>query len=218
MLTLYFLSAVVSASRSLGIALLLYSMLLLANKRNDAKQYKTGVAMAWVVSLALVFWLSLNLEASIRFGQEALLYEFNWRTERFLALLNVMQESEFAWITGLGLGWGVDQHYGLSPLTSGVLGGDLAVAYGLGGVVGLLVLLSFWGIILRVWIEVRRCFSIDKLAIDLYILFLIFLSAITPVLMQLVLNSGIVTLLLVAFLVLAESLSKSEQKVMLRGL
>jgi hypothetical protein len=202
---LYLLAAVVSASRTLGLCLGLYGTLLMLHKEGDTVKHRIAYVILLIIFLTTVMRLNLNSGAFTRFGQDALAYEWMWRSKRLLKLLNVMQENGLALVSGLGLGWGVDQVFGLRSLTSGVLGGDLAVGYGLGGVVGLAILILFWRGILKVWIRARHISAMDKVAIDLYVLFLFLRSIFTPVVMRLILSSDIITFLTVAFLVVAEA-------------
>jgi hypothetical protein len=162
-----------------------------------------------------MLWLGLNAESFTRFGLDALLYELEWRGSRLFALLDVMSENQWVWITGLGFGWGADQYFGLKSMTSGILGGDLAVAYGLGGVTGVLILLLFWRIILKVWGLGRQAYatSREKIAIGMYVLFVLLLSVFTPVLTQFVLSSGTIAWLLIAFLVLIERMDAERRMV-----
>ena len=198
---IYTIVSVFTSSRSLGIALILHLIFLISCKYRGIRT--VGPVVAGAIGLCGVLWFGLNLESFSRFSSDAFSYEWVWRGAGLAGLLEAIQESGM-WFTGLGFGWGSEAQFGLTPLTSGVLGGDIAIAFGLGGLPGVAILAVLWVLILKIKKVARSVSPGVRAAVNLYMLFIALRSLITPELMRLVLVSNILTLLLLSFIVVAD--------------
>jgi len=196
-------AAVVTGSRTLTIAIGIAALLVLG-RRDRRRRARTAVVVAVAATLAALAWSSVNEEAFARFSPEALQYELAWRGDRAAALLEAVRTRPNGWLAGIGFGSGADLLHGLDAVTSGLLGGDVAVAFGLGGLAGLAVLAAFWAILLGLRRRVRTAPVPLRRAVDLYTAFVAAASLLFPVLLQLVLTTGIIGGLMVAFLVAAD--------------
>lgn len=212
-LVMYVMTAMVAGSRSLGIALIICSIILSGRRRRFFLTYrKPNVAVMFgsAVGIASAFWFNLNIESLDRYGWEAQSYEWAWRSERLTALLETLEQRELASFMGLGLGWGVEEQFGLHALTSGILGGDFIIAYGLGGLVGLGILAALW----RILIDVRKKNTItggqERLAIDVYLVYLMIVSLYTPQVMMLLFTVSTITVLLLAVPICVERTMLTE--------
>lgn len=202
LLGLYALAAVVTGSRTLTIGIAMFGLLALRPRHGVRGSYRrAAIAVAALAALGLA-WSSVNEEAFSRFSPDALRYELDWRSERLSALVSAAGRQPYGWLTGIGLGSGADLQAGLESVTSGMLGGDVAVAAGLGGLVGVAVLAALWATLLALRHRVRH--PATRRAVDVYLAFVGATSLLFPVLMQLVLSTGIICALLVAFPAVAD--------------
>jgi len=202
LLGLYALAAVVTGSRTLTIGIAMFGLLALRPRRGvRGSARRAALALVALVALGLA-WSSINEEAFSRFSPDALQYEFDWRSERLSALVSAAGRVPYGWLTGIGFGSGADLQAGLESVTSGMLGGDVAVAAGLGGLVGVSALLALWTILLTA--RHRAHHPTRRRAVDVYLAFVATTSLLFPVLMQLVLTTGIICTLLMTFLVVID--------------
>ena len=204
LLVLYTGAAVVTGSRTLTIAIGIFVLLGLRRRGGMRRRARTAIVATVALALAGLAWSSVNEEAFARFSPEALRYEFLWRSDRLAALLAAAMARPYGWLTGIGFGSGADLQLGLESVTSGMLGGDVAVAFGLGGLVGLMVLGGFWTVLLTLRRRVRSAPVRLRLAVDMYVAFVGAASLLFPVLLQLLLTTGIICGLMVTFLVAAD--------------
>ena len=202
---LYAIAAVVTGSRALTIALAIFSVLSLRLRRRRGRRRARTMLLLAAALLALVpAWFRVNQEALSRFSLESLRYEVDWRGDRLAALVEAVGRKPHGWLTGLGFGSGSDVDAGLERVTSGLLGGDVAIAYGLGGVAGLTFLTALWLILLTLRRRLRRNTPAMRVSMDMYACFVGGASLLFPVLMQLLLSTNILTVLIIAFLVFAD--------------
>jgi hypothetical protein len=204
LLGLYTIAAVVTGSRTLTIGIAIFGLLVVRPRPGVRRGYRTAIVGAVVVAVLGLAWWSVNEEAFVRFSPEALEYELFWRSDRLAALLAATASRPTGWLTGIGFGSGADLQLGIESVTSGVLGGDVAVAFGLGGLVGLFLLGGLWTGLLILRHRVRTAPAGLRLAVDMYVAFVGAASLLFPVLLQLVLCTGIICALMVTFVVLAD--------------
>jgi magnesium-transporting ATPase (P-type) len=105
-------------------------------------------------------------------------------------------------IFGIGFGWGSEARYGIASVTSGLLGGDVIVAYAFGGLIGLSFVFAFWWYILMSRKKART--DASRLAADMVILLVAAYSVIEPILLQLVFTTGVVSVMLLVCLCMLE--------------
>ncbi|CEP68820.1 Uncharacterized [Moorella glycerini] len=201
LLVIYCVVAAVSGSRSLIIAIAIFLMFQAVHRlpkynlpRNLATYLVLGIS---VVSMLL----TLNSRWLSRLGADAWFYEFTWRYTRLSDVLKTTLNNAYAPLLGLGLGPGVEELYGLKPLSSGILLGDFATAYALGGVVGIMILLIIIRVTMRLLTDQKGA---RQNAMNFLVPFAGALALFMPVLTMIFLVHNPQGILLIALLVTVE--------------
>jgi hypothetical protein len=129
--------------------------------------------------------------------------DYEWRLARVQALAAGLNVGHWSWLTGHGLGWGVDQQSGAQAVTSGLLGGDFSSAFFLGGILGLFTLVILWIGVTR---GVRgRLLPSRPVGPTYFVVIVLGMSTVTPLLMLFVLGSGVPVILLFGFPIVWEA-------------
>jgi hypothetical protein len=208
----YALISVIAGTRMLGFALVVYIIIILHKFEEYFILKLISILMLSSVSIGIIT-LGINNEVYSRFTMDAFWYELLWRGEIFTRFLDETRINKLSPLIGASLGQferGGDYEI-LARVKRGVLGGDIVVAYGLGGIGGILVLLVIW---IQMW-KIRNetlnsCKNINQ-ANRIFMILVILKSLFVPVLMNFVLISNIFTFASLAFLISLSNMIK-EQK------
>jgi hypothetical protein len=144
-------------------------------------------------------------DSSARYSSDAASYQLQWRLDRLNLVNERISENPLANWVGQGYGAGSEEQWGLEAVTSGILGGDLTVSYLFGGFFGIALLAAFWLQLGRLGAAIPGRQTLVKRGLVAYAVFVAAMSLIEPVITQFALRSEVLTLLLMAFPLLAET-------------
>jgi hypothetical protein len=196
----------------LGIALVLYIFIILWELKLRIILKLLSILIICSAS-AIILFSSLDDKSYSRFDMKAILYELSWRGETLFRFIESTEAHRLSPLIGAGLGqFEKDSEYdAMARVGSGILGGDLVVAYGLGGIGGILILTVLW---IAIWKMNYRSRFIKRELYQANILFIILLtsrSLFMPVLMIFILVSNIITFINIAFLVLISDMVRNQR-------
>ena len=133
------LLTIVTASRSLLLGLVLFTVLFLLSRRGTVTRARVGVAAAIVVFGGLLWFSQANPYAGARLDQQVRDAELTRRTAEAHALLRDSALGGWSLATGTGMGWSGSADPRFAAIASGLLGGDYVVAWVTGGLVACVV-------------------------------------------------------------------------------
>lgn len=212
----YIVAAMVSGSRTLAIGLVIYGLCLIVSNRHRIRG-RTVAATVGLLLAATVF-LGPNLDSLARLSPERLLGEWGWRSRKLIRVVGAMRERPSRWLTGLYSEQESTPFGEPRDVTGGILGGDVAVACAVYGIGGFAVWAALWAMIVTVRRGAGPSGAVTRSAMDTYMLFVALTSLIMPMLMTVVLFSGPLAVLLVAFVMICDDATSLKQEVPFVGL
>jgi hypothetical protein len=208
---LYTLVSIIASTRMLGISLILYIIILLQKSKEFLILKFFSLFIISLIVVGLIF-LDINTEAQSRFTLDAFLYELLWRSEILTRFLETTRMNDISPFIGASLGqFERDSEYDvIARANSGILGGDVVVAYGLGGIGGILILSILWREIWKIRNKTLKGFNHLQHATKLFMILLVLKSLFMPVLISFVLISNILTFTSIAVLMSLSALTGIE--------